>query len=370
MIGSARKLDVSSLMRKFFLVLPLFLLLLSCHGKQTVAKAPVSTLDEPDRVLFERAGNDMKKGRLTVSRLTLQTLINTYPDSDYLPQAKYMMAESFFRDDASSSSLSQAADGFKDFITFFPADPLAADAQMKIAMTEIRRMEKPDRDQTHGRLAALELTTLIESYPDSRLQTEAKEKLRAVQEVLADGTDGIGDQYFRQGNYIAAISRYKEIMTKYPDYSRMPETLFNFAESLRRAGAEQESISYYARIVTDYPLSQKVADAKHELKALNQPIPEPNPVALARAQAPRDDQGVLGKMVALLKGRPSVPRDTEAASSAATSEETSEPVSAPVRGGVVASPGNGTNAGGNGSNSFSIDPKIDGKGQQPAKKPQ
>ena len=84
-------------MRKLFLVLPLLLFLLSCGGKKAATKAPGSDLDEPDRGLFERAMRDLNKNRFTVARLTLQTLVNTYPDSEYLPQAKYALAESLYK---------------------------------------------------------------------------------------------------------------------------------------------------------------------------------------------------------------------------------------------------------------------------------
>src|SRR4051812_7345077 len=147
-------------MRKFLVVLPLFLLLLSCGGKKVATNAPTSNLDEPDRALFERAMRDLEKNRFTVSRLTLQTLINTYPDSEFLPQAKYAMAESFYREN-SSSSLNQAEDAFKDYITFFPTSALADDAQMKIAMTHVRRLEKADRDNTQARLAEIEFRSFI-----------------------------------------------------------------------------------------------------------------------------------------------------------------------------------------------------------------
>src|SRR5437667_10066006 len=99
--------------------------------------------------------HDLAKSRVTAARLSLQTLINTYPDSEFLPQAKYLMAESFYREN-SSSSLNQAETEFKDYITFFPTSPLADDAQMKIAMTHVRRLEKPDRDNTQGQLAEVE----------------------------------------------------------------------------------------------------------------------------------------------------------------------------------------------------------------------
>src|SRR6266481_4708936 len=195
-------------MRKSSLVFALFFLLISCHGKKVATKIdtniPPSPLNEPDKVLFEKAMKDMQKSRFTVARLSLQTLINTYPDSEFLPQAKYALAESFYREN-SNSSLNQAEAEFKDYITFFPTNDLAADAQLKIALTHVRRMEKPDRDRTQAVLAETELKSMIENYPDSPLLDEAKEKLRAVQELLADGVSKVANFYYLRKSYPAAI---------------------------------------------------------------------------------------------------------------------------------------------------------------------
>jgi outer membrane assembly lipoprotein YfiO len=355
-------------MKKFVVVFPLFFLLLSCDGKKVVENAPTSNIYEPDRVLFDRAMRDLNKNKFTVGRLALQTLINTYPDSEFLPQAKYAMAESFFKEN-SHSSLSQAEDGFKDYITFFPTSDLADDAQLKIAMTHIRRIEKHDRDNTQARLAEVELKSMIESYPDSNLLDEAKRDLRAVQEVLADGVNGVADFYMLHRNYGAAISRYKEVMTKYPDYSRLPETLYQLAEGLHRAGNDKEAGIYYARIVVEHPLSDRVTDAKHALTAANQPIPEPNPGALARAQQTVQDNrsGVLGRIFGTFKSRPNVPTETGAASSADEAGP-GDTAPAPVRGGSTGAAGSTGTTNGNG-NSFDINSKVvDKPAQPPAKK--
>jgi outer membrane protein assembly factor BamD len=307
--------------------------------------------------LFERAMRDLSKNKFTVGRLTLQTLINTYPDSEYLPRAKYAMAESFFRENT-SASLSQAENEFKDYITFFPADPLADDAQLKIAMTHMRRIEKHDRDSTQARLAEAELKAMIEMYPDSDLLDEAKRDLRAVQEVLAEGVYKIGNFYMLRRNYAAAISRYKEVMTKYPDYSKMPDALYGLAEALRHAGNDEEAAIYFARIVVEHPLSDRVANAKQRLTALNRPIPEPNPVALARAQQTlHDDKSILVKMFGVFKSRPSVPTETSAASSADEATPAANTAPAPVRGGTAPAAGASSGTGG-GSNTFTIDPSI------------
>src|SRR5436305_3275758 len=245
--------------------------------------------------------------------------------------------------------MNQAEAEFKDYITFFPTSDLADDAQLKIALTHVRRMEKPDRDRTQAQLAESELKAMIENYPDSPLLDEAKEKLRAVQEVLAQGVDRVADFYYLRKSYPAAIARYKEIMTKYPDYSKMPDSLYYLAESLRHSNNEPEAAIYYARIVTDHPLSDRVEEAKHRLTAMNMPIPEANPVALARAQAsPRDDKGVLGKMFGLFNHRSSVSTETSAASSASEEEAATAPAS--VRGGTS---GSGDSAG-----DFTIEQKV------------
>jgi outer membrane protein assembly factor BamD len=341
-------------MRKFVVVLPLFFLLLSCGGKDVSVNDPASAFDEPDRTLFDRAMRDINKNRFTVGRLALQTLINTYPDSEYLMQAKYAMAESYFREN-SSSSLSQAENEFKDYITFFPASDLADDAQLKIAMTHIRRIEKHDRDSTQALLAEIELKSMIDRYPDSNLLDEAKRDLRAVQEVLADGVYGVASFYMLQRNYSAATSRYKEVMTKYPDYSKMPNTLFNLADALRQAGNDQESVIYYARVVTEHPLSDRVDAAKQRLTALNQPIPDPNPVALARAQqTPREDRSIFTKMFGMFKSRPPVPTETSAATSAEEETTGTDEAPAPVRGGTASPTGTSTG----GTSTFTLDPKV------------
>jgi outer membrane protein assembly factor BamD len=321
-------------MRKL-LCLSLFFLLVSCGGRDVVTNPTESDLDEPDRVLFERAESDLNRNKLPVARLTLQTLINTYPDSEYLPQAKYRLAESFYRE-GSTTTLTQAEAEFKDYITFFPTSDLADDAQLMVAMTHVKQMEKSDRDRTQALLAEAELKAMIDLYPDSALLDEAKETLRAVQEILAEGVYRIGNFYYLKKSYPAAADRYKEVLTKYPDFSGSPEALFHLAEALRQNNNEPESAIYYARIVSEHPRSERVNEAKQRLTAMNRPIPEPNPVALARAQqTPVDDRGILGKMFGMFSRRPPVPVVTD------TSED-----------------GSVEQTGDKDTGTFSIDPKV------------
>ena len=122
---------------------------------------------QPDKVLFDRAMDAMKHNRFDVARITLQTLINTYPDSEYIARAKLAVADSWYAE-GGGTALAQAEIEYKDFETFFPNMPEAAEAQLKIANIHYQQMEKPDRDYTHAMRAEEEYRQLILQYPDNK----------------------------------------------------------------------------------------------------------------------------------------------------------------------------------------------------------
>src|SRR6266478_4255319 len=181
---------------------------------------------QPDKVLFDRAMDAMKHNRFDVARMTLQTLINTYPDSEFIARAKLAVGDSWYAE-GGTAALAQAEIEYKDFETFFPNMPEAAEAQLKIANIHYQEMEKPDRDYTHAKRAEDEYRNLIMQYPDNpKLVKEGKRRLLEVQEVLADREFGIGRFYFLRQSYAASIARLQSLVEKYPLYSRADEALF------------------------------------------------------------------------------------------------------------------------------------------------
>ena len=325
------------------MALALCLFLWGC-GKSAKVSAP--SIDEPDRVLYLNAMREMDRHNYTVAQLHLQTLISTYPDSDYFPKAKYALAESMYRQ-GGRENLDSAETAYKDFIIYFRDSDLADDAQLMVAMTHVRRVQSPDRDNTEARLAELELREMISSYPNSDLLEEAKQKLRDVDEVLAAGSFKIANQYFLRKNYLASIDRFKEIEDKWPDFSKMDLNLFDLAESYRLNNPPnlESSGKYYAEVVRNYPSSQRAPQAKARLKEMNLPVPDPNPVAVPpRTQI---DRSLLGKTFGVFKSHPAVPTETGAASVRDSENKANTNTNS-----------NNTNSG---KGSFSVDPKVNNK---------
>lgn len=278
---------------------------------------------QPDKELFDKAMIAMKKGRYDVARLDLQTLLNTYPDSEYDMRAKLAVGDTWFKE-GGSAALTQAESEYKDFITFFPNTPEAAEAQMKVGDIYYQQMEKPDRDPQNAVHAEQEYRTMLEQFPDSPLIPRAKQKLREVQEVLAQRQFEIGEFYASRQQWAASIARLQTIADTYPLFSHSDQTLITIgdayateAQMISRAKiapkARAQLVRYYddraaanwSRVVSRYPLAPHVEDAKDRLIAMGRPIPDPSPQALAENQAEEDSRVPvkLGSRAVQLLGR-------------------------------------------------------------------
>ena len=318
-------------MRRNSIVVLLALLLaltVACTNKKSVNPLANVGSKQPDKVLFDRAMDAMRHNRFDVSRMTLQTLINTYPDSEFIARSKLAVADSWYAE-GGTTAMQQAEIEYKDFRTFFPNMPEAAEAQLKVANIHYQEMEKADRDYTHAMRAEEEYRSLILEYPDSKLVTEAKQRLREVQEVLAQREYNIGRFYYLRLAYPAAIARLKTLVDRYPLYSGADEALYLLGQSyegeidvVRKNGRmnevgkgkmieqlTKEASEAYGRIIKRYPAMDRALDAKARLEALHQAVPRPTRAMLEqnkREVASRREAGIMSSMLGNFEKHPDV----------------------------------------------------------------
>jgi outer membrane protein assembly factor BamD len=326
----------------------------ACTNKKV--SNPLAQVDskQPDKVLFDRGMDAMKHNRFDVARLDMQTLINTYPDSEFIARAKLALADSWYAE-GGAAALAQAETEYKDFETFFPNMPEAAEAQVKIANIHFQQMEKPDRDFTHAMRAEQEYRQVIMQYPDNqKMVAEARKKLLQVQEVIAEREYRIGRFYYMRPSYPAAIARLQSLADRYPLYSKADETLYLLGQSyegeiaavrrndaLQRQQMEHRGVKVdekwikaeelvrermisdftakaaeaYSKILTRYPVMYRSDDAKLRLEALHQAVPRPTKAALAQnktEEAGRGEQTILSRMMSTVGRHPDVSPATKA----------------------------------------------------------
>ncbi|HKI11925.1 MAG TPA: outer membrane protein assembly factor BamD [Candidatus Acidoferrum sp.] len=280
------------------------------HRKKKPNKSTeASNTVEPDKQLYDKAMDDIKHGKQEVGRLSLQTLINTYPDSEYLAKAKLAIADSYFKE-GGTSNVTQAVAGYKDFIVFFPFMPEAAYAQMQVAMAHYNEMPKADRDNDHARLAEEEFQTFLQKYPKDPLAPQAQQRLREVQEVLAEGQFRIAYYYYVKGDRRAAAGRLAPLTRRYPLYSKSDSALWMLADIFEKSERKDIAGAYYGLIVRNYPLSKRAADSKGKLKSFGMPIPQPDPKAVAwmtaEQNAPRPHESLVHKPLGIFHPGPDI----------------------------------------------------------------
>jgi outer membrane protein assembly factor BamD len=158
---------------------------------------------------------------------------------------------------------------------------------------------------------------------------QAKQRLREVQEVLADREFGIGRFYYLRLAYPAAIARLKTLVDRYPLYSGADEALYLLGQSyegeidaIRKNGHMNEvtkgkmiegltadASEAYGRIIKRYPAMGRALDAKARLEALHQPVPRPTRAALEqnkKEEASRQQAGIMSNMLGNFEKHPDV----------------------------------------------------------------
>jgi outer membrane protein assembly factor BamD len=294
------------------------------QGKKDKKDESLAKLDPklPDKTLYDKAEDSIKHGRFDVGRLDLQTLLNTYPDSEFMMRAKLAIADSWYKE-GGTAALTQAEQEYKDFITFFPNAPEAAEAQMRVGDIYFREMDKPDRDYTTTEHAEEEYRLMLQQFPESTLVPQAQQRLREVQEVLASRESNIAAFYAQRTppNYSAAIARYQTVADSYPLYSHMDDVLIGLADAYEAEAKMARNLkpslnapeAYKAqlesaktrmikidedaaqaaldKVVLEHSASPHVEDAKDRLVGMGLPVPTPTPEQLAASTALENSRG-------------------------------------------------------------------------------
>jgi len=327
-----------------------------CSGRNAASSSIDANSAEADKLLYERAQNDIKHSRFEVARLTLQTLINTYPDSEYLAKGKLAIADSYSKE-GGTAGLTQAVAEYQDFITFFPFLDEAAYAQMQIGLAHYRRMEKADRDRSEALEAEAAFQTYLQKYPHTELYPMAEQRLREVQEVVAEGDYRIASFYYTRRADRAAASRLLDLVNRYPLFSEADHANWMLAAIYERTQNKDAAAQYYAQIVKQYPTSSLATDAKSRLAKLGAPVPPPDPTALARMQQeqqiPRQSTGILSIPGGVLKSGPNVGMAARVGTPTLTpqAESVGDSLTPTATLGIVASGTAGGSAGGSGASS-------------------
>lgn len=202
--------------------------------------------------IYAVAERQLADGEAVKAGETLEELERVHPYSEWSKRAMIMSAYAYHQ----AGEFGRARLAAQRFIDFFPSDADAPYAQYIIGLTYYDQIVDVARDQGNARLALEELRKVVERYPGSEYAREAQLKIDLCNDQLAGKEMMIGRYYLGQSKRIAAINRFKTVLTRYQTTSHAPEALHRLVEAYLELGLEGEARTAAAVLGHNFPGSE------------------------------------------------------------------------------------------------------------------
>jgi outer membrane protein assembly factor BamD len=264
MTGQQVKFDVfgdgASRLVKLVAAAGLLTLLAACDlfGPQKITEEQIV----PPETLYNSAIADMDAQRYITANATLAKLTRQHPYSQYNEKARLMTVFSDYQLGHDKDTI-DAAD---QYIALFPASENTAYVLYLKGMSYYRQITDITRDQQTAQNAIDTFNQLISSYPKSQYVKDASDKLQLCYDQLAGKEMSVGRYYEGNGQYAAAIGRFRTVVDKYQTSSHIEEALYRLTEANLALGLVSEAQTAAAVLGHNYPGSSWYQEAYNLLQ--------------------------------------------------------------------------------------------------------
>jgi outer membrane protein assembly factor BamD len=217
----------------------------------------------PPDVLYNKALSSMNSGKTTQAIKDFEEVDRLHPYSELAKKSILLAAYSNFE----KGAYTDAVQGAKRFLTLYASSPDAPYAQYLIAESYYRQIPEISRDQAMTKNALEAYTTLVEKYPNSGYQDDAKRKIGLTRDQLAGKEMEVGRYYLSKRQHLAAINRFKIVVADYQTSRHTEEALARLVECYYALGVITEAQTAAAVLGHNYPDSQWYKDSYSLLKS-------------------------------------------------------------------------------------------------------
>ena len=233
-----------------FAACALALPLSACAGKK--GKGDTAYIARDVNTLYGLAKERLDSKDYEESAKLFDEVERQHPYSVWARRAQLMSSFSYYMAQKYPDAISSA----QRFLTIHPGNKDAAYASYLIAMSYYQQITDVTRDQKITQSASDSFNELIRRYPQSRYANDARLKLDLINDHLAGKEMEIGRFYQRSGNWLAAATRFREVVEKYQTTSHTPEALERLVETYLNLGLPDEARKSAAVLGANYPGSK------------------------------------------------------------------------------------------------------------------
>jgi outer membrane protein assembly factor BamD len=169
--------------------------------------------DETAQTLAWDGMDNYESGDYEGAREAFEKLKDWYPYSEYAKLAELKIADANYR----LGNYEEAIFGYEEFESLHPRNEAIPYVIYQTGMCYFDQIDTPDRDQESTRKALDIFGRLVRDYPNDVYAVKAQENINACLRSLALSELNIGLFYYNSGHYKAALRRFKNVLSRYPD---------------------------------------------------------------------------------------------------------------------------------------------------------
>lgn len=226
-----------------------------------ITKLAVNT-DPPD-VLYNQGLANLNAGKVSEAGRKFDAIDQNYPFTDYSRKALVMSAFVRYKQGGNEEAITAA----KRYLALYPNSEEAAYAQYIIGLCYARQITDVTQDQSPAVKTIEAMTAVVNNYPKSEYVDDAQAKIRMARDQLAGKEMQIGRYYQERKEYLAAISRYRNVVENFQNTNQVEEALARLVEANYAMGLASEAQTAAAVLGNNYPDGQWYADSYKLLKS-------------------------------------------------------------------------------------------------------
>jgi outer membrane protein assembly factor BamD len=234
--------------------------LAGCASTSDAAKA---LNPDPPAKMYADADALMTKGKYEDAAKKFEDVDREHPYSPEARRAIVMAAYAYYK----GGKLPEAIASAERYTTMHPGTKEAPLAHNIIASAYFEQMKEPNRDQDATRKALKELKTLKTRYPDSTYAQKADNRIRLCEDTLAAQEMEVGRYYAKRNDHVAAINRFKTVVTDYQTTAHVEEALYRLTVAYLQLGIASEAQNAAAVLGHNFPNSRWYKDSFALLKS-------------------------------------------------------------------------------------------------------
>lgn len=187
--------------------------------------------------LYARGSAEFQNGSYKKAREYFTRLKDEYPLNQLAILAELGIADSFYTD----KEYMEAESAYSEFFNMHPTNENIPYVLYQLGMCHYYQRATIDRDQTETIKARKEFERLIARFPESKFSLAAEKLLRECKQELAEQEFYVGQFYFRQKKYRAALKRFETIARNYSNVG-LDYKLEYYIDETKRKIAEEETL--------------------------------------------------------------------------------------------------------------------------------